>query len=286
MGEGDMKRLKFVVMIFSMLFIMMHFSACLFPEPLYIDDLKEKGMLPNSSDFPNTKWICREMDMYFCMLNYNEDTYVGECTISGKTYRVVAGSMDGYDDNMEIHLYSDTTIKESSFSFKEGQEKLVVCVPQLIGVIHSTYYYKDGIIYCDVSLSNIPVEGGVPNRLTFYNSGSINQQPVNQWYAQELDMSLMSFEDTEGYYFEGEIVIDGRTKALYGYEVGNNNYFQFYYLDSKENDTPPRFLVDAYIEFSDDSILMRLGTLRIYPYNHGDWPYQISAITLIKSFPQ
>lgn len=120
------------------------------------------GYYPNSSDFPNTRWKCHEMDISLDMYG-NSDDDVGVYTVNGKRYLVkyyfVPIAM------LEFEFYPEGS--ETSASI--GSESLQSNEDNISGFVSMDYEYnkKTGLITCKV-YGNKPVDGETfPKELTF-----------------------------------------------------------------------------------------------------------------------
>ena len=77
------KRLLCVLLCASILAL----SSCGIPSREYREGQK-KGWWPyHEQDFPNTKWVCRELDLYFSNFTGN-DPMIGEYVSNEETYRL------------------------------------------------------------------------------------------------------------------------------------------------------------------------------------------------------
>lgn len=259
---------------------MLLFHGC-GPSPSYLKG-KEQGLYPDTGDFPNTKWVCREIDLCFYMLDYAEDYMIGSYIVSGKSYRVVG--IFAYD-RLNFEIYSTTQIAPSELVSSEDGEPFVHCERISCGSILTNYLYENGIIRC--SLRNYQsVEGeSIPSTLTFEKTETIAQNCTERWYAQELDMYLDSFSDVDGY-FRGEIIIDDQKCYVHAFEIGNNNFFMLSIENGKINNLLSQTsssLVCMWFEMCEDKIIAKISDdfvlhPEIYPY----WNYNGADITFSK----
>ena len=94
---------------------------------------KEQGLYPDTSDFPNTKWVCNELDMSLYMFDYGETTIIGSYVINDISYRVEAW----FDFScLNFNFYSDTLISTSEYS-----DSMVHCEQVLQGYIYTEYSF-------------------------------------------------------------------------------------------------------------------------------------------------
>lgn len=239
---------------------------------------KEQGLYPDTSDFPNTKWECRELDMYFYMLDYNEDYMIGVYTVDNVSYRVVGTFRF---NQLSFEIFSHTQISLSEYK-GDDDISMVNCERISCGYINTNYSYNDESIVCSL-LNYQPVDGEViPTTLTFDKTESITKNVDTCWRAQELDMYLNSLTDVSGY-FTGEIVINEEKHYIHAFEIGNNNYYMLSIENGKINNSIPRTtspLICMYFEVHENQIIATISDEYIvssvmFPY----WEYNGATIT-------
>lgn len=251
------------------------------PSPRFLRD-KALGKYPTTADFPNTKWVCKEIDLYFYMFDCSESYMIGEYTVNNVQYRVV-GTFDWGALNFDI--YSDTVVSESTLSDKDNMDGLVNCKRTEAGFIYTEYLYENEIINCTIRNCQAVLGETIPDKLTFEKSGTVAQSPVERWYSEELDMYLESFDDVSGY-FSGEIDVGGSKCLVHALEVGNNNYFMLTIENGVINTFKPRTtgpFVWMYFEHMEDSIIAKVSDEVItnsvaYPY----WTYGTESVVFTK----
>lgn len=240
---------------------------------------KEQGLYPDTSNFPNTKWECREIDMFFCILDYEEPYIIGEYTVNDICYRVVGSIEFG---RLDFDIYSSTQVSLSKYSLDNSGEFFVHCERVPSGHIYTSYLYENGTILC--SLINYQSAEGenIPSTLTFDQTALIAQDADARWYAEELDMYIESFRDVDGYY-KGEIGIDGKKLFIHAFEIGNSNYFMFTIENGTINNLragTTSSLIYMYFEKNDNKIVAKITDS--YVLNHvafPNWRYDGVAIT-------
>lgn len=239
---------------------------------------KEQGYYPETEDFPLTKWACRELDLTINMLDNSERTMVGAYTVADTTYRVIAR----FDCNqMEFDFYSGTEVSDSGYKDKDGNP-YATCQQQNAGFLYAEYLYENGTINCSVFNAKVPGGQTIPEKLTFEKVGSIAQIPDKRWHCEEFDMSLISFRDIDGYY-QGEIVLDGKTCPIQAYEIGDGNYYAL----SRENGIIDNLkagsssdLIEMIIQQKDDKLFCTVvDSIHINPYNYPDWEDTAATLT-------
>ena len=264
---------KLICVILSLLTMLTFLCSCgASPRIMW---LSRQGKLPDPEDFPNTKWVCREMDMTLYMLE-GVNRAVGELKIGGKTYRVTAQTLYGM---FNISIKSTTTVSESDLRFEECDDTLVNCTEFVAGYIDTTYLYENGVITCTVEIQGGDLNINPPPKLHFDKVGTINQQPEARWYAQELDMYIEFFTDTSGIYFKGEMMHKGKMEKIYGYEKGNNNFYRFTLHQS------PTRLVDLYFEYKDGVLIAHVEDDATKPPLHS-WENKVGTITFRQAQPE
>ena len=242
---------------------------------------KEQGLYPTTADFPNTKWVCREIDLYFYMFDYGENTMIGEYIHNGVSYRVIAGFNFSV---LDFDIISSTHVSESEYKIANSQTSLIYCEPEYCGNINTEYIYKNETIICSVR-NYYPVESeSIPSILTFDNVGIISQLPDTRWLCDELNMYIDSFCDTEGYY-KGNITIDNKNLFIHAYEIGNSGYFEFAIQNGILNNFPKdttSYLVSMYFEFYEDKIVAKITDDVLDNLQNNYWPYQGDTLTFYK----
>lgn len=246
---------------------------------------KEQGLYIDTSGFPNTKWVCRELDICFYMLDYDERYMIGTYTVGNESYRVVAVFEF---DHLDFEIYSSTQISLSEYAKGDDDISMVHCDRVSCGYICTNYIFKNKTIVC--SLRNYQSVDGeaIPTTLTFDNTGFIAQDVAMRWSAQELDMYLDSFRDISGY-FRGEIVVNGEKCYVHAFEIGNNNYFMLSIENGKVNNLRPGTtspLICMYFEMYENKIVAKISDEYFsnsvaFPY----WEYNNAPITFKPLLP-
>ena len=223
--------------------------------------MKEEGYYPEPSDFPDTKWVCREADMYFRMFAFGDYTMLGEYSINGETYIVRASIMYS---QLYFSFYSDTDLgvaNNLSFEHINYYE---------VGFLNTEYIYEDGIISCKIINSDDVIWHYKGDTITFENSEKIAQEPISCWYCEELDMHLEFFDDG---YCKGSMIINGDSNYVHAIEFGDSGYYMFSIENGKinnlkENTISP--LVNMTFEYSENQIIATVVDetidLLTYPY--------------------
>lgn len=268
---ADMKKIsKSIVFAVLLLAVMLSSFGC--GPSWQVQQLEEQGKLPTARDFPNTKWVCRELDMYFYTLDYGETTSVGELDIDGKKYRVdLTFSLGTVDIALRdsVSYLSDVYTNSKGARFQEID--LTWCWSY-----HGSYIYENDILSFNLQVGSEKITD-FPRSLTFEKVGLIAQHPDCRWYAEELDMYIESFSDAENY-FEGEIVLNGEKSFLYSYEIGNDNVYVF--STYKQDSFVGEELVILRLEYSEDGVIKATPCIDEWyvdaPYSsrYEDWSYQ------------
>lgn len=244
--------------------------ACSCGASCRVQMLDKQGKLPTSRDFPNTKWVCQEMDMYFYMLDSDVSDLIGEFVYCGKSYRLTVGLMY---DWVSLGLYETTEIS-SEYVFNDNGSNFLKAERKLVDSADGQYIYENETL-CFYGLKCV-LDGGLnafPETLKFKQEGMIAKNPEKKWYNDELDMYIESFSDAENY-FRGEIVIDNKRVSLFGYEIGNNYLYAF---ESEQGE-----LVWLWLEFSNDGkIIARACADSYYIQFFDDWSYKGESIVFL-----
>ena len=243
---------------------------------------KAQGLYPDTSDFPDTEWKCREVDLCFYMLDYEENNMVGTYTVNGETYRAV-GSFEFSQLSFDIYSTASVSVSEQDGDTENGA--LIHYEANQCGFINTEYLYENGVIVCTVINSEAVSGEQIPETLTFENTGKIAQKVNTRWYAEELDMYLDAFSDAQDYY-KGEMVMDGQRIPVIAYEIGNNQYFRFSIENGTINNNRPGTtspFVCMYFEYGTDTITARLSDEVIrHPKEYPYWTYEGTTITFKK----
>ena len=265
---------KFVCVL--LLIFTIGLSGCV-PSLNYLNK-KDKGLYPDTGDFPNTKWVCREIDMCIYMFGYEENYIIGTYSIDNVFHRVVANFQF---DRLNFEVYSSTKI-----SVSEKSSSMVHCDRDSCGYIYTTYSFDKSTETIVCSLLNYKPVGTemIPETLTFDKVGYITESFDTRWYAQEINMYIDSFGDVDGY-FNGQILIDGKTLYVHAIEIGNNNYYMLSIENGIINNLTPGTtspLIYMYFEINDNQIIAKVSdeffsTPEAIPY----WPYGDISITFI-----
>ena len=219
--------------------------------------LDAQGKVPGEEDFPNTKWSCRELDMYFYMLYYDfGDAMIGGLTLDGEKYNIAIGHRQNV---IWVRLY------ESTFTYS-GERNHANYLLEIDG----KYMYEDNKLTVFVSkIDNYferdidGIKSKIPDELNFDMVGRIAQEKYQGWNAEGIDMYMVSFVDTDGY-FLGKYVLDGKVKSFYLAKEYAGNVYGVYAEEGNADEA-------LYLEFKDDKILAT-----VLPHRYGessDSPY-------------
>ncbi len=185
--------------------VLLCFALAFFGCIHFHSDSKEYDPFPG--EFEETKLICRELDMTFYVFNYN---YVNATyTLDGTTYY---GNVSFYNRSLFFALSFYASDSESS----------------RLGTMHAAYHYDektDTVVLSHVRFREKGSETDsetFPENLTLERAGSIAQTPTARLSAEEIEMTLDSFSDIDGFY-KGEVSFDGIRVPLIAvkdYETG------------------------------------------------------------------
>ena len=214
---------------------------------------REEGLYPTQSDFPYTKWTCRELDLSFNLYHTFETYFTGNYVVDGKQYNLLGQFSNEY---IRFAFYDPEQPRDP----KDYYDALTYRNSSTFGTLRVYYeYQKDtGVLLCSEIDYEADDGGTVPETLTFEQTGQIDQSPKTRWVADEIDWYFDSFSDADGYY-EGEIVVDGVRFRIWAIEVGNGGLYE---LDSRKIDDWTdgySFFPDMFFEFFDDRIVATLA---------------------------
>lgn len=238
---------------------------------------KAHGLYPDASDFRDTKWICRELDIVLNVFELTEHM-VGTYKVNSESYRAVVSFEF---DQIQLNFYSSTEVSKS-----ENSNSMVHCEPVLCGYIYATYFFDKGTetIVCSINSSMSVNSETIPQELTFEKVGVIQLEREYRWHAQELDMYLDSFIGVDGYY-SGEIILGDEKIYINALEVGNNNYYALSIENGILNKLKPETtspLINMYFQIENDRITAMVCddySAEAFPY----WWREDTIITLTYS---
>ena len=263
---------KKVIICFLILFCLVLTTSCV-PNADFLSQ-QEQGMYPTAADFPNTKWMCRELDMVLNVFELTE-YMVGTYKVNSESYRAVVSFEF---DQIQIDFYSSTEVSKS-----ENSNSMVHCNPILCGHIYGTYFFdkETKTIVCSISNSMSVNSETIPQELTFEKVGVIQLEQEYRWHAQELDMYLDSFHGVDGYY-SGEIMLEGEKIYINAFEI-IDNYYLFSIENGDWNNLKPGTvspLIYMYFQIGNDKITATvcdkyLSEHHSFPY----WRYEDMIIT-------
>lgn len=255
-------RNKFLRLVFLLVLCCTFFNSC--GPSLEFQRKKAQGFYPDTSNFPDTKWICREVDMYFYMFDFGEPTMAGVYIVDGKEYRVI---ISFFCAEMSFKFYSHTDLSESLY--KSGY---VTCERQAVDFLYTEYIYENGIITCKIDTSEQNIWNYEGDTITFEKSGSISKEANSVYYCEELNMSITKVVD--GYY-KGEIIIDNSANYIHAIEIGNSEYYRLSVENGKinnysENTVSP--FVYMFFEHSENKIIATVSDEHIFdPLQDSYW---------------
>ena len=178
----------------------------------------------NLPAFPDSKWICRELDLVLYMIEGCD--MCGTYSVNGNEYRAVAGIKQiRHKRVISIQFYASA---EETVS--EYDPELIYRSDERAGYIsaHVDYQEDAGLLVC-TDVSYTPVDGEtIPETLTFEQEGPFTPTTKTRWVAEGLDLYLDSYSDAE-WYFKGEITLDGEKRTVQAVEIGNDHYYALHY---------------------------------------------------------
>ena len=205
---------------------------------------QKQGKLPSQWEFPQTKWVCRELDLVVYTTDLKENRMFGTYVEGGETYRVDA-RISMYHDSVYLKFYSTT----DCFELVSGNTKRTEFYERAYaGEIRAGYTYEKKTETIVLDCRSVEQMDGItiPKTLTFDRAGTVAETPKTRWVADELDLYLDAYSDVD-VYMKGEITLDGETDPVYAFEIGNGNYYEVYVGNEQKG--------DYLFEFFDDRIV-------------------------------
>ena len=264
------KALFCVILAMCLLFL----AGCV-PSKKYFS-MKDAGILPTSKDFPNTKWVCQEMDMYFYMMEYGG--LIGEYTIDGTTFSIIGNFKFA---RIVFTAYTDVSTLPTNNGFLADSQIIV-------NSFGADYAYQDGVIHCTSIDYQMPENATLPTTLTFVPEGRIAQAVEARWYAQEIDMYMDSFTDAE-HYFIGVLTESGIEYAFKAFKKTQGDTYNFCFYNAPDQSTDYLYgdlFVEMRLVYDQDQDVM-IGTLYEPSFSqHSFADYDGPTITFTKVMPE
>lgn len=213
------RKARYIIILLATVLAIIQLSACRVSNAFLRG--KEAELYPDTSDFPNTKWSCKESEISFWILDGGENTVIGTYVENQKSYRLIA-TFSFYEPAMDFTVYSSTSEEKSQYQDSTGIF-YTHCERQVLGTVSTDYFYRDGELICTVRGSDL--EQFPENRqLTFQQDPDYRLTVRNHYACAELKMEMDSFAEVDGYY-KGTVDIDGNLCMVQFFEIGNENYY-------------------------------------------------------------
>ena len=202
---------------------------------------------PYPSDFPKTKWVCREIDLVLYTFDVSQNM-IGTYTVNGEEYRVEA-LFKKYSKGFDLYFYSDDSEVE-----KLKNSKTIYKGKAAVGYYSAQHHYDEKTETIVCTKKNYKLADGstlpetIPDKLTFDKEGVIAATPTKRWVAEGVDLYLYAYDDAD-FYFEGELTINGETKTVQALEIRQDGYFEMY--ANKHT-----LISDMVFEITDDQIII------------------------------
>ena len=204
------------------------------------------GELPDQWEFPQTKWVCRELDLVLYTTDFEQNYLFGTYVSGGTSYRVDAMIDESYE-SIDLRFYLTTNIYKRK---NEADPTVYRCSRvSALGLICADYSYRKETDTFVLTCLETELDEGVtfPEVMTFDRAGTVAQTPEKRWVADELDLYLDAYSDVD-VYMKGEITLDGKTYPVYAFETGNSDYYELYVNNSAT------YAVSMVFRFFDDRI--------------------------------
>lgn len=259
--------MKSKILSVLLIFLILSLTACKPSENVVNDPLEDEGNHIDTSEFSLIKWVCNEADLYFYTLDFGATQIIGEYNRNGEKLRVVG--MFSHMGVLDFGLYS-----------KNGDVNEGINLPSALGYIYTEHTYENEIITCRVNA----VEGiDLDEETLTFEKQSVAKTVKAEWKCDEIDMTMRSFNEVEGYYV-GEIVIDEKKCNFMAFEVKNGHY-RFHVengvLNNLTDGTEP--LIDMTLTEKDGKLVGSLSQFTIsdsinFPY----WDFENTTINFTK----
>jgi len=255
-------RSKFLSIICLLILCCTFFNSC--GPTLEFRHKKAQGFYPDTSDFPDTKWVCREVDMYFYMFIYGDSEMAGIYTVDGKEYRV---TINFFYAEMSFEFYSHTDVSKSIY-----ESGYLSCKRNKVDFLSTEYIYENCIITCKINNSDQNIWNYKGDTITFEKSGSIVEEVNSRYYCEELNMYIAKVID--GYY-KGEIIIDDVVYYIHAIEIGNGEYYRFSIEDIRTTNQDEKIIhpfISMFFEHSENKIITTVSDEYILaPLQYPHW---------------
>ena len=187
----------------------------------------------NVDDFRNTKWVCRDLDMYFYISDFGD--VVGQYTDGDNTYYFEEYSTFSFivfpvgeigensryvDENGKSYIHKDDIFK----------------YPQK-GYVNFGTLYKDGVLILEVSSSDIGFwEDRDTSEFSFELEYEFAEDKTEKslWHCEELNMNITSYDD--GGFYMGDITLPDKKYKVCGFQAEKDVYdfkIQEFYEDAE-----------------------------------------------------
>ena len=239
------KALRFARAAFVLLCLLALLCGC-YPLKLLRKGLN--GELPDQWEFPQTKWVCREVDLVIYMTDFEQNYMFGTYVVDGTSYRVDAMIDENYE-SIDLRFYLTTNIYKRK---SEADPKTYRCSRVSVGLVCADYSYRKKTDTFVLTCGEVELDGDLrgmtfPEVLTFDRAEKVAETPKTRWVADELDLYLDAYSDVD-VYMKGEITLDGKTYPVYAFETGNSDYYELYVNNSAT------YAASMIFRFSDDRI--------------------------------
>ena len=247
-------------------------------QPLKYQILEPYGYYPDTKDFPDTKWVCKELDMWFYMFADGEQWMTG-------AYTSEDGEVHPFRAEFAYHhVQTDLVFYFESF---EADTNIFSSSDDSPPMIYGEYIYKDDSITFRIFESDAPFWEYGGKKLTFEMVGSIAQTPEARWRCQELDLYIDSFSDAEWYYKgemllnvldKGQMISEYQTRPIRVISVPDDAPCYCFRADGYGD------LILMYFEVQEDRIIATIleyekdDTFDRYQY----WSYEGTTLTFIR----
>ena len=184
-------------MVFVLLWILAFLCSC--PGPAMASRMDRI----DPKNFPNTVWSCRELDMVIYMFEGRKKDICGTFSVNEETYCIDVEYTVNAGGRFKLYSYSEKSVSELDSSLVHYQVSYIGSID-----VSWDYQKRTGNLVAKVRGFDESIPETIPETLTFDKVGSFGETPKTRWVAEEYDLYLDSFSDTDKYY-SGEITIEG-----------------------------------------------------------------------------
>ncbi len=274
------KLLMRLLMLLISVVLVLSMTGC----PLLFEEIYKSIKYPfNVDEFRNTKWVCKDLDMYFYISDFG---IFGQYTDGDDTYY-----LDGYGaDSISFDVFPmcDEILENSRYVDENGNSYIhkdeIFKYPRK-GYVDFDTMYIDGVLELSVSFSDIGFwEDREDSDLTFKLEYDMDEDETDTilWHCSELKMNITPY-DNSGFYM-GDITFPDKKYRVFGVQVGKDVYdFKIKELFEDAEFYSPTDLVQMRIRVIDGKLCAEIfDSHLINPKEYPFWNFSKSQYTFEK----